>query len=442
MSTVRHFDAIPHIVRYGMQDEEKGKSWMLFYRNATCFRVSVAREDVGSTAFGQTWLELNKEHRARELGIKKWAEQWDMLCDCIIAQCLPVLRELAPSDRQWKTLEDHLRTPTYDLKMVTVDDDAVATITSGPVEVPSYEHHLVPVSELAPLPEHVRRYQARDLIVLGQEKNWRSPPKTVQSPAGDTFDFMACNKRAKDMSSGVVSNASANRINAYSRLYSTTSDSLPSSSPSDEPWRPGVNIPKLKGIVVSGASGEFEDWDLEGDLLMDPEQEQGSKIRPKPAEPQVAGILMSQIPEVRTLAETQKIMATATNLPSTSDIANAKEKWKTQLTAAVQYLHDHGITVGGRNSDPQSSWYYINQYTVHIAGFKLGENSNDKDDPEETQAKAKTTAFEAGDAWLTLAVECTIHEAEKLPEKYYPNTQAFKDQADMDWKAVMKLFQS
>src|SRR5690349_4924252 len=127
MSTIRHFDSIPHIVRYGMQDEEKGESWTLFYRNATCFTVDVSREDVQETPFGQKWLELNKENRARD-GVKKWVEAWNEHCDCVITQCMPVLLELAPPSRQWKTLEDHLRTPTYRLRLIADEEagDAVA----------------------------------------------------------------------------------------------------------------------------------------------------------------------------------------------------------------------------------------------------------------------------------------------------------------------------
>jgi hypothetical protein len=413
MSTIRVFDSIPHIVRYGRQDEVKGESWMLFWRNAVCFTVTVSGGDVQETPFGKKWLELNKEDRTTG-SIKGFVERWNALCDCIISQSMPVLQELAPPTRQWKTLEDHLRTPTYELRLVADQEtgDAVAEVISGPVEKPSYEHHLLPFSEFQPMSDGLPCYQARDLACLGQEKNlrnpenWRHPPVKVQAPTGEVFYFVSCNRGAKNTSTGEVSNDSMNKINANLRLHSKAG------------YGTGIHIPKLMGVVVSSADRKPEDWDAKGNHSVDSWPPDGVKAQ----EPLVAGILVSYISKAKTLRDVTKRLAD----DEATEYAGAKEKWKAQISSAVQHLHDHGIAIGGR-SDPDGSWAYINQYTVYVAPIELAEDLG----------RLNGAHLEAAVAWLMVETRCTMRPAEGDEE----DMKKFEADKSMDWQAVEYLFQ-
>ncbi|KIW70235.1 hypothetical protein PV04_02525 [Phialophora macrospora] len=406
MSTVRFFDSTPHIVRYGMQNEREGKSWMLFWRNAVCFRVSVSREDVHGTPFAMKWLELNKENRARLEGMETWTERWNALCDRIIGQCMPVLQELAPPSRQWTTLEDHLRTPAYELKMVADQKtgDAVATITRGPVEKPSYEHHLLPFSDFTSLPAGLPRYRAQDLIVLGQEKDWRHPPAKVQTHDGEVLYFRPCNKPSRNMSKGgEISNASLNNINAYFLLQSNSADCVDG------------RIPKLLGVVVSDASGDPEGPDAAT-------QPSGDA---KKKESLVAGILLTYVSKAKRWAVVEKDCADQT---SSAELRKCKEKWREQIASAVQLLHERGIAIGGR-LDSDNPWFYINRYTVYIAPIES----------EGDAGHVNRATLLAADAWLMLETTCTT-----LPTGDQQQEQAkqeFEEQKAADWKAVDKLFQ-
>jgi hypothetical protein len=412
MSTIRFFDSTPHIVRYGMQNERESKSWMRFWRNAVGFRVSVSREDVNDTPFAAKWLELNKEGRASVEGMKNWVERWNALCDCILSQCMPVLQELAPPSRQWKTLEDHLRTPTYELKMVADKQtgDAVAKITSGPVEKPSYEHHLLPFSDFTSLPKGLPRYRAQDLVVLGQEKDWRHPPAKVQTLNGEMAYFMSCHKPSRDMSNGgKISNASLNQINAYFQLHSNLADHVDG------------HIPKLLGIVVSGAAGEPEGPDAEGNLSATtqpsgPEKKQQSLV---------AGVLLTYVSKAKSWAVVEKHFADHTSSPGFQE---CKEKWKGQIASAVQVLHERGIAIGGR-LNPDNPWFYINQYTVYIAPIEA-EGGPDQLDRANLQA---------ADAWLMLTANCTTLPTGDQPQEQ--DRQKFEELKAVDLKAVDKLFQ-
>ena len=393
-----------------MQDEKKGESWTLFYRNAVCFRVSVSRADILSTPFEKKWSELNKEGNPRVEGMKKWGERWNDLCDCIITQCMPLLQELAPSSRRWKTLEDYLRTPTYELKLIADDatGDAVAKVTSGPVEKPSYEHHLMEFSEFNPLPKDLCQYRAEELVVLNQEKDWRRPPYKLRTAEGDVLYFKACNKRARNVTTGQVSNYSVHLMNAYSQLHLGAED------------HSSVHTPRLRGIVVSGADGELEDWDMEGNELATDQKPVGGGSK----QPLISGILLDYVSKSKTLGEVAKLLA-----EQLDELTKCKPTWKEQVTAAVQYLHNNCITIGG-DKERESPWFYINQHTLRVAPTE----STDDD-----SGKVDAARLEAADAWLMVDVNCAIHPAEE--QRSEQDKQKFEEQKAMDWGAVEKVFQ-
>ena len=65
MSAIRYFNNVPHIVRYGSQDDKTEKSWIWFWRNGVRFQIFVDKEDVQGTPFYEQWKPLLHEH---ELG--------------------------------------------------------------------------------------------------------------------------------------------------------------------------------------------------------------------------------------------------------------------------------------------------------------------------------------------------------------------------------------
>jgi hypothetical protein len=396
MSTIRYLEDVPHIVRYGMQDDKEEKGWIVFWRNGVGFKVEVSHVDVRGTPFSKTWLEYLKEPSSFQppLEWKEWVHRWDSLCDCILNQCMPLLRELAPSSKGWVALDDYLHTPSYELKMVTDEatQDAVPQITEGPRDTPSYEHWPTAAANIEHLPTHAPRYQAKDLIVLDQAKNWRRPPKKVQAPDGQVYFFKPCEKTSKNFTLDAITNDSIAIINVYSRLFTKTPNA--------------IHIPRIEGIVVTDPSPDIQDSSPSVDWSEDPRSQYHNQQHH--AEKLVAGILLTYLDNAPSLAKLLRP-------ESASPTKDQKEKWKKQIVDAVEFLHGQNITIGGRSGI--NAWYFINQHTVRIAG-----HASDAE----------------GDAWLTLEAGCTFHErrgrdgANARPK--------FDEEQAMDLEGVEKTF--
>ena len=95
-------------------------------------------------------------------------------------------------------------------------------------------------------------------------------------------------------------------------------------------------IPRLQGIVMSGAAGG--------------------------AEPLVAGVLLPYVPKSKTLGELTKAVEAQAGGRAP---AAAMARWKEQMTSAARHLHDSGVAIGGR-TDCESPWSYINQWTIRV----------------------------------------------------------------------------
>lgn len=435
MSCIRYFDSIPHIVRYGMKDEDNGKSWTLFWRNAVGFRVSVSRDDVRGTPFEEKWLPYIKEEvlvPGAPGFMKNWQEKWHEMCDLIITQSMPLLRELAPAGKQWVTIEDHLRTPVYEVKMVAPEGggDAVATVpegkpTTGPFAKPSYEHHPLPFDafEGLPGPAELRRYHARDLTVLDAEKNWRAPPAKVRSQDGEVFYFVTCKRASKNVGTGVVSNSSIDRINAHFRLYNQTRDGAGASM--EEP-----RIPKLHGIVVSDAIDPQSESSAVPETETLPSADGQGQEQKKDEQPNqlLAGIVLTYVSKAKRLADVKKFLPEETRA---TELEKYAAKWREQITSAVRYMHDHRITIGGRTGD--NPWYYINHYSVYIAPIQGNDTGQGPGAAELADA----------DAWLMVSTPCELHQGDNQQggQGEDGGRGKFEEQKALDWEAVEKLFQ-
>ena len=391
--TIRYFEDVPHIVSYGMQDDQKQVCWILFWRHGVGFRVHVAHDEVRDTLFSKTWLEYVKEPTSLG-GYKGWVQRWDSLCDCILSQCLPLLKKLAPNSGQWVTLDDYLHTPTYEVKMVKdpATKDATPEITEGPKDKPAYDHWPTAAANIKYLPTDLAHYHAKDLVVLDKEKNWRTPPHKVQTPDGQVFSFKACNKTAKNVTRDILENHSIDSINVHSLLFTRVATN--------------VRIPLLKGIVVTEPSEDIIDSSPGAAWSSDPRAEHANQQHQD--KELVAGILLTHMPQSRQWGE---LLRDEGHKPT----AEQKAKWKQQITEVVEYLHGIRATLGGREGkagDGGDAWYYLYPWLVSIAW-----------DGEGTD----------GEAWLTPDVGCTFHGAD--------DGDKFEQERAMDLKGLEKTFE-
>ena len=394
MSAIRYFDEVPHIVRYGMQDHDEEKSWVLFWRNGVGFTINAAHDDVRGTPFAGPWLEyVTKPHSIDgSSDFKDWGRRWESHCDFMISACLPILKELAPSSKQWVTLDDYLHTPTYQLKMVTdsATKDAAPEITEGPVDKPAYEAWPTAAANIEHLPKDAPRHHAKDLFVLDQSKDWRCPPCKVQTSDGRLFFFKPCKKTSQWMPEGTFSNHAINAISVYSRLFGQ----VPA----------GIRIAQLEGIAVTAPSVDIADsspsvdWSKELERVHQTQQHTDKEL--------VAGILMTYIAHSQSLHDLLKADG---DKPS----SDQKDKWKKQITEAVEYLHGLSVTIGGHEGNAEintSTWYYINDFTVRVAD---------------------------GDAWLITDLR-TFHDTEG--QDAAAAQSKFEEGRAMDFKGIEKTF--
>lgn len=400
MSTVRHLDGVPHIVRYGMESPEEEKSWVLFWRNGVGFRVHTEHDDVRDTPFAKVWLEYLKPYDMSDPSVRKggWVDIWNEFCDLIIGQCMPLLKELAPDEKQWVTLEDYLHTPSYDLKLKKASEsaDIVPHIDGGPKDKPAYEYWPTAAANIKHLPQDAQRFDAKDLIVLDKEKDWRQPPGKVRSSDGQVFEFYPCQATSQYMPEKTFSNESIDVVNAYSLLQGKVMAEL--------------NIKQLKGVVVTAPSKDIEDSSPSGCWKDEPES--GYQDQKRTDDQLVGGVLLTFLPEHKSLLD---LLKDENNKPT----ADQKEKWRSEIEEAVEHLHRCGITIGGpeqNTENGQDAWYCINRHNVVIVGQEDGNGG-------------------VGSAWLTVPRVSVRGEDESQDGK-----AKFERGREMDVKGIETTF--
>lgn len=210
MSTVRYINNVPHIFRYGRQDE--GSTWHQFWRNAVRFDITCRKDDIAGTAFEQEWSALCTGQDT-DPPPPNWVETYNCLCDLVATQCQPLLNTLAPrvGGRRWVTVEDYLRTPAYKLEMYKdpTTGEAVAHVVDGPTIQPAYEMRLCPMSIFGDLFAGVGRVRASEVVVQEQGVDYRQPPSMVIDPnTGAACRFKRTERPVRSVETGEVSNPS------------------------------------------------------------------------------------------------------------------------------------------------------------------------------------------------------------------------------------------
>jgi hypothetical protein len=199
MTALRFFDAIPHIVRYGMHSDQNETSYIRFYRCGVRSTIHADGKDFQATDFYSKWKHLIREHPSAEQSMAEFAEtQWYPLCDLIISTAMPTLQRLAPDRVYWTTLRDYLHTPRYTLRLVASEDRAgiETRVEDGPMDCGTGAYGLVAVSrDTFSMPEGLPTFQSSELRVLDMEKgDWRRRPTKVGLEDGRVFKFLACER--------------------------------------------------------------------------------------------------------------------------------------------------------------------------------------------------------------------------------------------------------
>jgi hypothetical protein len=340
MSTVRYFDDIPHIGRYGMCNEEDGTSWTHFYRNGIRYTIHVDEKDVHGTAFHSIWKPLLGAYLEPGEPI---LDSYNKFFDLIVSHSLTTLREITPDRPYWITLRDYLHTPAYDLKLVsdnTETDGVRAEISKGPEDVVSYEFRPFPAATFKNMPETIPEYRSDNLIVLDKETDWRVPPHKFRTSDGLICYFKACERSSRLVQTGKVTNRSLDSIEAHLRLFKCSQekhDAYPARRSTvlgivtDTPFVPDESDP------VTGEESQHDDQKNQA---------------------LVAGIILS----APTSSHSQTLAKVIAQTETTDDIFfETSRRWRCQIEKEVAHLHSIGIYWGGRDD-----WNYINQYTVLI----------------------------------------------------------------------------
>ncbi|RAO64993.1 uncharacterized protein BHQ10_001005 [Talaromyces amestolkiae] len=336
MSTVRYFDDIPHIGRFGMRDDDKGTSWTFFYRNGIRFTIHVDEKDVSGTTFHSLWRPLLGE----DLGMgKSILHNYNKFFELIVSHSMSTLQEISPVKPHWITLRDYLHTPAYHLKLVADEkgtDGVRAVVIEGPEVVAAYE--LQPAATFKNMPQTIPEYPSSDLTVLDKEADWRRPPHKLRTTDGLICYFKGREQSSTNFETGEINNSSLDSIEAHLRLFKYGQEKGDSYA---------TRRSKVLGIVTDVASASENS---------DPADEQHNA---ETNQALVAGILLSS-PTIS--SHTQSLAdVVAQSETTTADFTEKTQRWRTQIEDEASRLHDLKLYWGGRED-----WFYINQYTVLI----------------------------------------------------------------------------
>lgn len=380
MSTVRYFDEIPHIGRFGSIDQDGGTSWTSFYRNGNQFNIDVDEKDVSGTAFHSLWRPLLGDEPKDS---KSMVDSYNRFFDLVVSHSLSTLQEINPVKPHWISLRDYLHTPAYHLKLVADNagtDGVRGVVTKGPDSVGAYEFQ--PTATFKNMPHTIPKHSSSDLFVLDKEVNWRMPPHKVRTTDGLIYYFKACEKSSTQVETGEEANGSLDSIESHLRLYKYGQEKGDSYA---------TRRSLVVGIVTDIASASDES---------DPAAGQHDK---NTSQTLLAGILLSS---PTSSSHTQTLGDVIEQTETADDILAEKiRRWRTQIEEDVARLHSLGIYWGGRED-----WFYINPYTVLIDA-------------------------ESGDASLSLDTALFLHDDDTKSK------ESLTKLTDMDNSAIENLFE-
>lgn len=146
------------------------------------------------------------------------------------------------------------------------------------------------------------------------------------------FFFLGCQRGSRDAKTQQISDTSLNAIRAQLKLMETHRGASPPEG-----------IPQVHGVVTDSSS-------VEGSSGPTLHHADGS-------EQQIAGILLTWIPQGKSLVETVPALA----ILDETVVKLKIRAWIERIGGAVRYLHSKGVFLGGRED-----WRYLNKYTVLV----------------------------------------------------------------------------
>lgn len=441
MSTIRHFD-IPHIVRFGRQSDEKRETWMLFYRAATCFEVTIHGANIANTPFEAAWSRTAFYKSTPGNFVQKWND----FCDCVIGEILPTLQELVPVGvRSWNTLEDYIQTANYKLSLhkapASSDSDSNSNqikvhIDEGPTFKPAFEIHPEPISTLPfdlPPPSSLPQIPASTLQVLNHHKDLRQRPYKVRLPDAGVAYLITTNGPVKSMPAGTINNPSLATIQTQLNLHRLFENP-------ETPREALSCIPKPLAIVTTDSTEDIHP-NITRDSLSSTEHAP-SPLAPAPASAStppthLTALLTTYLPRAKPLSD-PTFLSTLTTSPSPSpDLTRHTLSHTLKTTISTLHTQDPPIIHGNINpytimltvsdSDSDSASRSESTFQPYLVGFSPDVANNLFIDPSAAGTKEadmqglESTFGESG--WL-------VHEIKKA-----------KGQVSMDqrWEKTAKI---
>jgi hypothetical protein len=364
---IKHFDT-PHIVRFGMTNDDPAKSETQFWRNGVHFLIQVDQADVRGTDFEQKWIPFLSQEP-----ISSHKERWGGLCDLVISQCLVILQELAPNQPYWNTLYDYLHVDSYTLRLSgSPGQDVTPQIVQGPTSTCAYEMQTAAWKTFA-IPDDLPIFDSQMIIPLGHDQDLKSPPEKVRLPDERAAFFFPCkvsSRRLVGSSFVDVANESHQSIASYLLLHSLQ---IPHNNAH-------ASIPNVLGVVSDG-----------GNSITDTQGE-GEKV---------AGILLEWIDGFHLINAGSR----ANRHVTMANITNQAD-WREQVLGIVRELHRRGVSTLGVEISPFSVMIDRNDGHAWLTEFVDCKGSKDHSaaDASESESEAKQIQV-VFDQWLRVEAE-------------------------------------
>ncbi|KUL83983.1 hypothetical protein ZTR_07057 [Talaromyces verruculosus] len=331
MSAIRHFDT-PHIIRFGMINDNPGTSEMQFWRNGVHFKLRVYEDDVRGTDFEQQWKPLLKQDP-----ILLRAGLWSELCDLLISHCMEILQVLAPNIPYWTSLHDYFYCKSYTLRLYGAPESGVIPrVVHGPTSTCAYEMQPAAWNTFN-VPDDIPIYDCHEASPLDHGMDLKNAPQKVRLSDGTVAFFIPSRISTRRREGpGYVNdvNESHQSIASYFLLHSLQIRR------SDDSAR----IPKVLGILHCSGRPDA-----------DMQREDGK---------QIAGILLEWIDGFRLI---NYRLGAYCHITAQNESNHAK--WRQQVSQVIKELRQHGVSTLGVDISPFDIIIDQNDNHAWLTGF-------------------------------------------------------------------------
>lgn len=331
MSAIRYFDT-PHIIRFGMINDNPGTSEMQFWRNGVHFKLRVYEDDVRGTDFEQQWKPLLEQDP-----ILLRAGRWSKVCDLIISHCMEILQVLAPNIPYWTSLHDYFYCKSYTLRLYGPPKSGVIPrVVHGPTSTCAYEMQPAAWNTFN-VPDDIPIYDCHEASPLDHGVDLKNAPQKVRLSDGMVAFFIPSRISTRSREGpGYVNdvNESHQSIASYFLLHSLQIRRSDNSA----------RIPKVLGIL---SYSRRPDADMQ--------REDGK---------QIAGILLEWIDGFRLIN-----YRLGAYRHTTAQNESNHAKWRQQVSQVIKELRQHGVSTLGVDISPFDIIINQNDHNAWLTGF-------------------------------------------------------------------------